>query len=91
MEENTIRIFRRMLSFMDDYRNHKIDLRRLVNSLEGSKNSVEEFLSEEFCSGWHKHWNKLEIILALGRENDVETIIMEIKSLEMHIKNAING
>lgn len=91
MDETTLRIFKTMLTLIEDYRDNKIDLRWLVNSLEGSINTLEEIMSKEFFMGWHKHWNKLEVVLALGRDDEVDYILTELKSLETLIDNMIKN
>lgn len=86
MKEITLRNFITMLTIIGDYREKKIDLRRLVDSLEGSIDALEDKLPEEFYLEWHKHWNKLEVVLALGQEGEGDYVLTELKFLEMLIE-----
>jgi hypothetical protein len=90
MEETTLRNFKTMLTFLSDYREHKIDLRWLVDALEGSINALEEKMSGAFFLEWHRHWDKLEVVLALDKEDEVAIVLTELNSLEMLIEKTIN-
>jgi hypothetical protein len=91
MEETTIRNFNTMLTLIDDYRRHKINLRWLVNSLEGSINALEERMSTEFFLEWYRYWNKLETVLALGKDDEFEYVLSQLRHLEVLIENTIKS
>jgi hypothetical protein len=91
MEITTLRNIDSMLTLIGDYRGHKINLRRLVVGLEGSINSLEEKLSKEFFLEWHRHWDKLEIVSALGKDDEVIYIDSELRQLELLIRNMIDS
>ncbi len=68
MNDQTIRILSRDLELISDYRQAKLPLRGLVDSLEGSINALEERLPRQFYGDWEKSWGELEIALALDKE-----------------------
>lgn len=81
-------ILQRILVLINDYKNNKINLKRLVDSLEGSLNSIEEKIPDEFTKLWYLHWGNLEIILALGIEiQSKEEILNELEKLEKIIQD----
>ena len=84
-------VLENMLNVIEDYRLNKIDLRNLVDSLEGSLSALEEKLPSEFYNDWYEHWGELEIILSLGIENArQEKISRKLIQIESLINNIIN-
>ena len=86
MNDHTNRILERAKSFIMDFRHGKINLRNLVEILEGSINGIEERLPESFLAIWDDHWGNLEVHLALDNEQTERTAILDdLKCLEKAI------
>lgn len=68
MDQHTRRILGRALGLISDYQGGTVDLRCLVDGLEGSLNAVEEELLGSFYARWYAHWGGLEQILAGGAQ-----------------------
>jgi hypothetical protein len=89
MNDHTLRIIRRMIRLIDQYKEGSINLRTLVDGLEGSINALEEKLSEEFYAQWHKYWFELYMIYDLSvayhkpklSSKDLALIIKDIEAL----------
>lgn len=88
MNENTIRINRRMQTIIRDNKNGNCTLAILVNGLEGSFTAREEKMPNEFITKWFIHWRGLEQIFAAGSEQAIKTEIKEdIRGLEDLLPN----
>ncbi len=92
MQEHTIRILRKNLNYIADYRQGKLSLNELVSSLEGSINALEEQLPEQFYQNWDKSWSELEIALVLDKEELYSDVIhSELIKLESLIVNIVQS
>jgi hypothetical protein len=88
--EQTRTIMRRLLIFIDEYKNCKISLRQLVSALEGSINALEENLPQEFYCLWYRHWGTLDTALALGVEiKNKKEILEELEELRKLVEKQV--
>ena len=91
MNPHSRTILQRSLEFIDNYRNGLISLKKLVNSLEGSLNALEEKLPKEFYESWFSFWGDLETVVALGNELQThEDVNRDIESLEEIISKVLS-
>lgn len=90
MNQQSRDILQRSLMLISNYRRDEIIPGQLVSGLEGSINTLEKKMSEEFYSAWYNHWGNLEIVLALGTEAQYRKEIFEdLKELEKIISNQL--
>lgn len=90
MQEVTANKLSRVLSQIADYQAGKIELRYLVNALEGTILSMEEKLPKEFLSAWQRVFINLETIYALEKENVLKNEIKdELEKLETLIADIL--
>ncbi len=90
--EHTNRIVYRMVLMLTDYRDGRLNLRYLIDSLEGSLTSIEEKMPDDFLKGFYEHWGNLEQWLALGLEEERrQEILTEVKSLEKFLSNYVTA
>ncbi len=86
MQEGTTNKLRSCLDLIADFRAEKIQLKYLVDSLDGILLSIEEPLPQEFLSVWQDALFDLESIYALGKEKVLRNEIKEeIERLEQLI------
>jgi hypothetical protein len=71
--------------FIIPYREGNTSLPRVIGGLEGSLSVLEENLSKEFYARFDKHLFDLDIILALGEEeeqtNQVNRLLNELETV----------
>lgn len=90
MNEHSNRILEQMIKIIEDYKTGNLNLRYLVDGLEGSISALEEKIPENFSKQWYDHWGALEEWLSLKLEEErKEKILQEIDSLEQLITNYI--
>ena len=90
MNEHTLRVLSRAITFLKQYRNdEKLSLRWLVRGLEASLDTLEEKLPDEFYTAWYVHWGNLEQILAAGiaetHRTDVTENVAALETLLLRI------
>ena len=92
MNQQTRNILQRSLSLINDYIEDRISLSRLVSSLEGSLNALEEKMPDQFYKLWYVYWSNLEIVLSLGIKPETkQKIIGDLIELEKIINNQLLG
>jgi hypothetical protein len=83
MDVHTRNIIGKMATMLQEFKKRKVNLRALVDGLEGSINALEEKLPDSFYTKWYSHWGSLEQYLATGSEKQFKKeIIMEVEALE---------
>jgi hypothetical protein len=91
MKEHTIRNLTQVLTLISDYRENKIGLRYLVDSLEGIISALEERMSDDFYTEWDRSWAALEIALALNQEESRSNKIQDkLNILELLITKTLS-
>jgi hypothetical protein len=68
MNQHTISVMTKMTQMLSEYEAGKLNLRYLVDSLEGSINVIEEKMPADFMNRWYEYWGDLEIILSSNEE-----------------------
>jgi hypothetical protein len=92
MTDHTLRLFTQMMACLERFETHAIDLRSLVDGLEGLFNALEERLPAVFYEEWYQHWRSLEEKLALSDEiastgpSDRESAVEHARALKHTLK-----
>ena len=90
MQAPTRRKFVRALRLINDYREKQIGLGYLVDSWEGTLDSLEERMPEEFYNVWFEAWGELEVVLALQEEASQQDQIQRgLKGLEKLLSEVV--
>jgi hypothetical protein len=85
-------ILTRDLVIINNYKTGSIGLQKLLDSLEGSIDALEGKLPKEFLDTWDRHWEELDLIVALGKEKDLNDAIQkEIYELELSLISLAGG
>jgi|WetSurMetagenome_2_1015567.scaffolds.fasta_scaffold144175_2 hypothetical protein len=93
MNQQTYAILLQMLFTISDYKNSKINLEQLANTLQGSLDAVDENFPEEFYKKWYEHWITIDTGIALSynaRIQQRQIFFEEVAELEKIIKGYLS-
>lgn len=75
--EHQVRLWKKMVDFLEEYRNDKRSLESLVDTLENSLDAGE-FKDQELVRNWYKFWTPLETYRAVKLDQNEPAIPEEI-------------
>ncbi len=91
LNDHQVRLWRRMLQLIEEFRCGKLKYYEFVGALEGALDAGE-FRDKDLVDKWYDFWTPLEIVRAQnGSRVDVEDVEKYVSAMEAYLEGTLEG